>query len=163
MRNFTLVSAASVILVVILLGFFMQRSAEQEIRALPRGLISGSDIDQGAVRAARENAKQLPHGENITFKVKNVAQLPPLEKYVIICNPPYGVRLKKHGDTNRLLTNFTKYCKEKGKDSTLCIFLGKKELAKSIGLRPSAKKEIRTGGLDGILLRYEIFGESREI
>ncbi len=136
--------------------------ADREIRTLPRGLLHGSDIEPAAVKAARANARQLPGGERISFEVKAYDKLPALANQVILCNPPYGIRLKNHGNTDILLQDFTRFCKEKCKGSTIAMYLGKKELAKKIGLRPAARQELRTGGLDGILLRYEIFGEPRE-
>ncbi|MEJ2689150.1 MAG: THUMP domain-containing protein [Deltaproteobacteria bacterium] len=142
------------------LGHRIKEEVDRQIRPLPCNLIHGSDIDPGAVRAARENARQLPGGTNISFEVKAYGRLPALDNFVILCNPPYGMRLKKHGNTDRLLAEFSQFCKEKCKGSTVSMFLGKKELAKCIGLRPAARQEIRTGGLDGILLRYEIFRET---
>lgn len=130
---------------------------DRKIRPLPGGLIGGSDIDPAAIKAARENAQQLPGSEKISLSVKAFEELPPLENYTIVCNPPYGIRLKIPGKTEDFMTRFSRFCKEKCKGSTVSLFLGKKELAKNIGLRPAARKEIRTGGLDGILLRYDIF------
>lgn len=140
----------------------VKKKTDREIRPLPRGLISGSDIDPAAIRAAKVNARQLPGGENISFKVKACQQLPPLENCAIICNPPYGVRLKRHGNTERLLASLTQFCKEKCKGSTVSLYLGKKELAKNIGLRPAARQQLKAGGLDGIVLRYEIFRETEK-
>ncbi len=41
--------------------------------------------------------------------------------------------------------------------STAYLYFGNREAVKLIGLRPAWKRPLRSGGLDGRLVKYEIF------
>ena len=73
-----------------------------EERALARSLerhdvefrAYGSDIDEAALAAARQNAKRAGVDQYITFEKKDVREFEPVtEKATVIVNPPYGERL----------------------------------------------------------------------
>lgn len=131
--------------------------ADSGVRSLPQSLIGGSDMDPEAVEAARVNAGKLPSGGNILLSRKNYLEISDLRNYTIVCNPPYGLRIKKKDDINSFMRQLGHFFKKRCKGSTSYVFLGKKELADSLGLRASWKKKIQTGGLDGVLLKYRIF------
>ena len=135
----------------------IKKATDGAIRTLPKNLISGSDIDPGAVKAARANAKLLPGGDHIEIRQQDFTRLEFRERRTIICNPPYGIRLKKKGGMESLLEKFGEILKQRCPKSSAYIFLGKKELALHLHLRAKWKKSIRTGGLDGVLLRYDMF------
>jgi len=90
---------------------------------IKRGLklnITGSDIDNQAVKLAADNAYKAGVDEYITFKTMPMEAIKPKDKYgCIICNPPYGERMgeqkeiealyKKMGQVFRRLDTWSYY------------------------------------------------------
>ena len=126
-------------------------------RPLPAGLISGSDIDPAAVTAARTNLAVIADGATIDIECRDFRKIPALHDRVIVCNPPYGVRLKDTKGAAELVTAFGDFLKRRCTGSTCYLYLGKKELLKKVGLRPSWKRPLKNGGLDGVLACYELY------
>ncbi len=131
-------------------------AADAGIRAPEAGLIAGSDIDGAAVKAARVNCRTLPGGEAIQLIQADLHALPDLENRVIVCNPPYGIRLEDSnlGAFYKELGNFFK---RRCKGSEAYIYFGNREMLKQIGLRPAWKRPMRNAGLDGRLAKFEMY------
>lgn len=55
------------------------------------------DIDSKMIDIAKENAKKAWVADTIIFEIKDVNQLSIQTKTCIVCNPPYGKRLKEAG------------------------------------------------------------------
>jgi len=134
----------------------VRKSAAAAIRPLPQGLIAASDAAGAAVAAARANAGVLPGGDRIHFKIKKFQDLRPIEDSTIICNPPYGLRIGR-GGTERLIQEFGDFLKQGCRGSEAYVYFGKRELIKSVGLRPTWKKPLKSGGLDGRVVKYELY------
>lgn len=137
-----------------------QRVKEEEddkIRSLPSGLISGSDQANRAVKAARRNLRVVKFGSKIALQTRRYQEIAEINNAVIICNPPYGIRLNKKSDMGSFMEEFGNFLKRRCTGSTAYIYLGKRELIKKVGLKPSWKKPIMTGGLDGVLAKYELY------
>jgi putative N6-adenine-specific DNA methylase len=66
--------------------------ADAGIRHLDRGLISGSDSDPAAARAARTNLSRLPAGVNVRVERRRFEDIEQIKGVTILTNPPYGVR-----------------------------------------------------------------------
>ncbi len=135
----------------------VKKEMEDNIRKLPGRLVNASDIDAEAVTATRSNCKKIPHVRNINILRKDFRDLDKLENRIICCNPPYGIRMQKSGgleDTYRQLGDFFKQC---CKGSQAFVYFGNRVLIKSVGLRPSWKKPLKNGGLDGRLVKYEMY------
>ena len=129
----------------------------KKIRTLPKGLIAGSDISVKAISAARTNMRELPEGRNIKLKVQDFNKIKSINDSVIVCNPPYGIRLGKDDDMNEFYKSFGDFLKQKCTNSTAYIYFGERELLKSIGLKPKWKKPFKNGGLDGRLTKFELY------
>ena len=119
------------------------------------GLVSGADIDPDAIAASRANLARLPGGNKIELSVRSLFDHP-LRDSVIVCNPPYGVRLSGT-DIAGFYKRFGDFLKFSCAGSTAYVYFGERELLKSIGLRPSWKRPLRNGGLDGRLARFELY------
>ncbi len=130
---------------------------KQLIRTLPKGLIGGCDISARSQKAAIGNLKNLPGGSSVHIARKSFQDIESLNDTTIICNPPYGIRLNKEQEAKDLIEEFGNFLKRRCTGSTAFIFLGKKELLKSVGLRPSWKKPLKSGGLDGVLAKYDMY------
>lgn len=128
-----------------------------KIRKLPPRLVYASDIDARAVAATRSNGKQIPHARLINVMRMDVFQINALTNRMILCNPPYGIRMREAGDMRDFYRCLGDFLKQRCKDSTAYIYFGNREMIKSIGLRPAWKKPLRNGGLDGRLAKYELY------
>lgn len=135
----------------------VKAEAEAAMRSLPTGLLLGSDHAPNAVRAARRNLNLLPHGTQVGLRVSPFQELAAINNAVIVSNPPYGVRLGDQAAAAALIRELGTFLKHKCTGSTACLYFGDRQLIKEIGLKPSQKKNLRNGGLDGILARYELY------
>ena len=134
------------------------RSTENSgIRPLPEGLIRGSDISGDAVSVARENCSLLPSGKAIDLRTCDYQDLEGFGNATIVTNPPYGLRLKHGEDMSGFMKEFGDFLKFRCQGSVAYVYFGKKDLLKRIGLRPSWKKPLKNGRLDGRLARYELY------
>jgi 23S rRNA (guanine2445-N2)-methyltransferase len=129
---------------------------DQEIEILPEELIGGSDASSKAAAAAKKNCRMLQGGQNIEIKTRKFQDLDGIENSVIVCNPPYGIRLETEKGAQELLEEFGVFLKEKCKGSVAFVYLGKESLLKQVPLWPSWKKPLNNGGLQGVLARYKI-------
>ncbi|NOY69393.1 MAG: class I SAM-dependent RNA methyltransferase [Deltaproteobacteria bacterium] len=135
----------------------IRKLSDEKIRHLPNGLITGSDKDKFAVKASTVNCRCLPDGEAINIFKKDIHELSGIENSVIVCNPPYGVRMKDYTALGVFYKNLGDFLKQRCKGSDVYIFFGNRKMIKKIGLKPSWKKPLRNGGLDGRLVKYEMF------
>jgi putative N6-adenine-specific DNA methylase len=132
-------------------------SVGRNIRELPVGVIAGSDLSPDAVAIARSNIKKLRYGERIKLKTLDFRKIKELEPCIIVANPPYGIRMGDSQDLNVLYKELGDFLKQKCKGSTAYIYFGERELIKKIGLKPAWKKPLKSGGLDGRLVKYEMY------
>jgi putative N6-adenine-specific DNA methylase len=135
----------------------VKAEADAQIRDLPEGLITGSDAAKLAVKAARINLGQLPHGKEVVVRTSRFQELEPISNAVIVANPPYGVRLGAQAEAAALVGELGSFLKHKCTGSTAYLYFGDRELVKKIGLKPAWKKPLSNGGLDGVLAKYEMY------
>ncbi len=135
----------------------VKAEADGHIRQLPPGLIGGSDVSSEAVSAARTNLMGLPCGNNVRIERVDFRMLPVLEEHVIVTNPPYGIRMGGDENLELFYKNLGDFLKQKCKGSVAFVYFGERQYIKKIGLRTSWKKPIKAGGLDGRLVKYEIY------
>jgi putative N6-adenine-specific DNA methylase len=135
----------------------VKNEADGHIRQLPEGLIAGSDVSAEAVNATRTNLMGLHYGNSVSVVRADFRKLPALEKQVIVTNPPYGIRMGRGENLELLYKNLGDFLKQQCQGSTVFIYLGQRAYIKNIGLKASWKKPITAGGLDGRLVKYEIF------
>jgi putative N6-adenine-specific DNA methylase len=134
----------------------VRQECDARIRPLPQGLISGSDMSRADAEAAMRNCRELPGGENIPITVRPFQEIESLDDTVIVCNPPYGVRMKDRGDPGRLLGEFSEFLIERCRGAVAYIYFGKEKQLETVRLRAAWKKPIKSGGLDGFLAKYKI-------
>jgi putative N6-adenine-specific DNA methylase len=135
----------------------VKKDADGSIRELPKGLIAGSDVSEKAVNAARTNLMGLHYGKNVRVEKADFRDLPSIEGQVIVTNPPYGIRMGGDENLEAFYKNLGDFLKQRGKGSTAYIYFGEREYIKKIGLKASWKKPIKAGGLDGRLVKYEMY------
>ncbi len=135
----------------------IRKEANDKITELPGGLLAGSDIARTAVHAAKTNSGSLPGGHVISISQKDFRDIPALAGMVILCNPPYGVRLKAHDDLGAFYKSFGDFLKQRCKGSQAYIYFGNRDMLKKIGLKPAWKKPLRNAGLDGRVAKFELY------
>ena len=135
----------------------VRKSEDSRIRPLPERLIAGSDIAAEAVAVCRANNRRLPHGERVHVDQRDFRRLEELGHRVIVCNPPYGIRLAAEADLGEFYREFGNFLKQRCQGSTAYVYFGNREMLKHIGLKPSWKRPLKNGGLDGRLARFELY------
>jgi putative N6-adenine-specific DNA methylase len=124
----------------------LQAEVQKQVRPLPSNLIFGSDIDPKAIEASEANMAVLSFGKNVSLE-QGAFRMRPIENAMIICNPPYGVRLAEVENVKRLLGVFGDFLKQKCQGSTAWILV-EKDLVKSIGLSPSHRVIVYNGDIE---------------
>jgi len=135
----------------------VKRDAESKIQQISNNLIEGSDIDSNAVSATRKNCAIIDLNTQITISQKDVFDIEKIENATIVCNPPYGIRIKENGDLGAFYKKLGDFLKQRCTNSTAYIYFGDRDHIKKIGLRSSKKWILSNGGLDGRLVRYEMY------
>jgi putative N6-adenine-specific DNA methylase len=135
----------------------VKNEADGQIRELPKGLIAGSDVSAEAVSAARTNLMGLHFGNNVAVERADFRNLPALEGQVIVTNPPYGIRMGTDENLAMFYKDFGDFLKHRCRGSAAFVYFGEREYIKKIGLKASWKKPVKAGGLDGRLVKYEMY------
>ena len=135
----------------------VKKAAAERIRELPKGLIGGSDVSAEAVSAARINLMGLHYGNNVSIERADFRKLPALEEHVIVTNPPYGIRMGGGDNLEMFYKELGDFLKQKCRGSSAYVYFGERKYIKNMGLKPSWKKPIKAGGLDGRLVKYALY------
>jgi len=135
----------------------VRNESEKRIQPPREGLLAGSDLAPEAVRAARVNLHALPFGDRVALHISDFQNLGSLQDTLVVCNPPHGIRLNESGDISLFYKSLGDFFKQKCKGCSVFVYLGKKELIPLIGLKPSWKRALKSGGLDGRLVKFEIY------
>ncbi|MEN8143276.1 MAG: THUMP domain-containing protein [Thermodesulfobacteriota bacterium] len=134
-----------------------RKEIDLKIKDFSPGMIYGSDISKEAATAARSNLNLLPGGKDVVIKRCAFHDAGQIENAIIVSNPPYGIRLGNREVTADLLKDFGDFLKHNCQGSDAYLYFGRREMLKMIGLKPSLKKPLKNGGLEGVLARYQIY------
>jgi putative N6-adenine-specific DNA methylase len=135
----------------------VKKGLDSRRRLLDPGLVTGGDLDPGAVAAARTNLALLPGGDRVQVRQRDFRAVDDLRDAVIVVNPPYGIRLEKGRDLAGFYKELGDWLKFRCPGCEAYVYFGERELMKRIGLRPAWKRALRNGGLDGRVARYELY------
>lgn len=135
----------------------VKKEENEKIQHMPKHIIWGSDISSHAIEIAKENSKYLGCGKNISFKTQDIFSIKKIENSIIVCNPPYGIRIEKNKDLSVFYKSLGDFLKQKCTGSVAYIYFGDRKYIKKIGLRTTWKKELKNGGLDGRLVKIELY------
>lgn len=137
--------------------FKTKLEVDNGVRSVRGGMIRGSDINPTAVKKTRNNNARLPGGDELRVKTCDFRDLGELKPGLIVCNPPYGIRLQAGEDMGPLMKDFGDFLKQKCTGSRAWVYFGDPELTKHVGLKSKQRIPLRNGGLDGRLVHYELF------
>jgi putative N6-adenine-specific DNA methylase len=138
----------------------VKRKVNEKIRPLPEGLIAGSDLDPEAIKAVLDNTSELPFGDRIEVTCKDYNDSGPLNNLTIVSNPPYGMRLDN--DDGEMIKEFGDFLKQQCAGSIAWVYLGSTALVRRIGLRTNKRIMLNNGGLDGRLIKLEMYMGTRD-
>lgn len=135
---------------------------DNNIRSLPKNIISGSDKSEITLRVAKDNLFRLPFSENVKLAVHPFQHIKNFENGVLITNPPYGIRLGERKEVEELYKQLGDFLKTKCKNTTAYIYTGEPTLRKHIGLKTSKRIPLVNGKLEGVLLQIDSYEGSRK-
>ncbi|MCG8564666.1 MAG: THUMP domain-containing protein [Desulfobacterales bacterium] len=135
----------------------VQDEAKAQIKELPMDRISGGDLSQDAVDASLTNLMGLHYGGNVDVSCRDFRDMPALENTVIITNPPYGIRMGKDQDMNAFYKDLGQTLREKCTHCVAYVYFGEPKYIKKVPLAPAWKRDLEIGGLEGKLVKYELF------
>ena len=123
-----------------------------------RPLFFGYDVDSKVIKIAQANAREAGVDDLISFRRHPMETLEaPVEKGIIITNPPYGTRL---GNTESLKDTYRDLAftmKSRFKGWTAFVLSGDPELSASMKLKATRKSLVYNGPIECRLLKYEMF------
>ncbi len=132
--------------------------ARRRVRDRWRGRIAGSDVSRGAVRGARENAARAGVEARIDFDVRDVRDLAPEgPPGIILCNPPYGVRMPAGTDDASFYRAMGEAFKKRCRGWTAYVLSGNPDATRALKLKASRRIPLMNGPIDCRLLKYELY------
>jgi putative N6-adenine-specific DNA methylase len=130
---------------------------EGEKEELPFKLY-GYDIDGKVLRNAKENAKNAGVDGVIEFTRENVSIVePPVEKGLIVVNPPYGARIGDEDNLRDVYRDLGYTLKHRFKGWDCWILSGNKELIADMKLKSTRKHFVFNGNIECRFLKYSMF------
>jgi putative N6-adenine-specific DNA methylase len=124
--------------------------------ATPR--IEGSDISPVAIRNARRNGKRAGVSRVVSLHTRDVKEFSPSgPPGIILCNPPYGVRIKAGHESETFYRALGEFFKKRCPGWTAFVLSGDPNATRHVGLKASRKFPLMNGPIDCRLLRYEIY------
>lgn len=121
--------------------------------------IKGSDIDQKAVEAARENAIEAGVDDCIEFQIMDAARLRPgdVTDGILITNPPYGERIGDKKAIERIYNSLNFYMKKNPGWSLFLITTDKEAEEKIMGRPADRRRKLYNGRLE--VCYYQFHGK----
>jgi len=135
----------------------VKKSCNEAIRPLPDDLISGSDVSIKAIEAASANLLCLPHGDKVKLRAVDFRHVKDVKNTTIVSNPPYGLRLQKKEGMALFTKELGDFLKQQCTGSSAYLYFGDRQWIKSIGLKTAWKRPLASGGLDGRLVKLDLY------
>ena len=137
----------------------LQMEARQKIRPASEVFLFGSDIDPRALRSASQNlqAAGLYRYSRLTRCDLIDAEPPTNQPGIVLCNPPYGERMGDERELVELYRALGDTLKRRFVGYRAYVYTANLQLARQIGLRPSARHVLWNGMLEGRLLRFDLY------
>jgi 23S rRNA G2445 N2-methylase RlmL len=138
-------------------GQVVDQAVEQE-KETTEVKFFGFDIDRRAIAAAKDNARNAGVDHVIEFKTQSVATVePPVEKGLLIVNPPYGVRIGDEDNIKDVYRDLSFTMKHRFKGWDCWILSGNKDLITDLRLKSNRKVFVYNGNIECRFLKYSMF------
>ncbi|MFM7285793.1 MAG: class I SAM-dependent RNA methyltransferase [Cyanobium sp.] len=123
----------------------------------PLAPVLGLERDPAVIDQACSNADAAGVAPWITLQQGDCRDFqPPPQPGVLVCNPPYGVRLGEHETLEGLYADLGAMVKERCSGWTLWLLSGNPQLTGALRMKASRRIPVSNGGIDCRWLRYEI-------
>jgi 23S rRNA G2445 N2-methylase RlmL len=118
----------------------------------------GHDIDKKVLDIAKKNAKSAGVAEFIEFKTTPVAvALPPEEKCIVICNPPYGSRIGDEDNLKDVYRDLGFTLKHRFTGCEAWVLSGNKDIMQEMKLKSTRRHFVYNGNIECRFLKYEMY------
>jgi len=135
----------------------VQEALDAEKEELPFKFY-GYDIDRRVLVNAKENAKRAGVDEVIEFRKEAIATVePPVEKGLMIVNPPYGARIGDEDNLRDVYRDLGYTLKHRFKGWDAWILSGNKDLIADLKLKATRKHFVFNGNIECRFLKYSMF------
>ena len=119
--------------------------------------IIGCEIDEKIANSAAHNVKQAGLENYIQIINCPFQELHlPSGLGLLICNPPYGIRIGDENQLPNLYKQLGEYCKNKASGWDLWLLNGNPKLSKNIGMKANRRFQVNNGSIDCRWLNYKI-------
>ena len=123
-----------------------------------RPLFFGYDVDSKVVKMAQANAREAGVDDLISFRRHAMETLEaPVEKGIIITNPPYGARLGEEETLKDVYRDFSFTLKTRFKGWSAHVLSGNPTLSSAMKLKATRKSLVYNGTIECRLLKYDMF------
>ena len=127
----------------------LRTAARAEIRAIAPQTLFACDIHPGAIAATRRHLEQVGLTNSVTLEQADfIDHGAPAIAGLIVCNPPYGVRLSEQDALRAEYPEWGRTLKQKFTGWTAAFFTGDLELTKGMGLKPRRRFPLKNGALE---------------
>jgi len=110
--------------------------------------IAGSDRDAGAVEAARANAERAGVAAEVEFEVRPVSAMePPEGPGLLVCNPPYGVRVGESDALRNLYAALGRTARARCPGWTVALLGAERRLEAQVGIPFTEAFRTSNGGI----------------
>ena len=123
-------------------------------RTAEKLLIFGSDIDERAIALSKQHAKLA--GVNLNWRIAPVSDLDVSEfpKGILVCNPPYGERMFKKDETEKLYREMRRIFDKMPSGWSKNIITAYPEFERVYGKRADKRRNLSNGGKKCTLYTY---------
>ncbi|MDP5238104.1 THUMP domain-containing protein [Uliginosibacterium sp. 31-16] len=142
----------------------IRKAAQQRQKQAPELPIFGADIDPRQIRSAEANLEAAGLAGKVELLVCDVLDLQaPDDAGVIVCNPPYGVRLSSGDELAEFYPKLGDALKRGFAGWNAYFITADLEMAKLIGLKASKRTPLMNGDLDCRVFEFKLVaGQNRE-
>ncbi len=117
----------------------------------------GFDSSGRNIKAAEQNAERAGVADMIVFAKGDATQIdPPVEKGIMITNPPYGIRMGDEFFLEELYKEFAHNLKTKFVNWDLWLLSGDAQWTKFLRMKANKRHPIDNGGVDCRWIHYKI-------
>jgi len=125
--------------------------------------IFASDRSEKAVGIAKRNLRNAGLHKDIDVRVSYFDNIQPENKGgILVFNPPYGKRMEERGEIRDLYSGIGDVLKQNFSGFEAWIITSNMDVAKFIGLRPSAKIVLYNGPLESRFIKFELYEGSKK-
>jgi putative N6-adenine-specific DNA methylase len=143
--------------------FLCDEAKKESLNSLSFKIIA-TDIDDRAIKSAKQNAKQAGVDHLIDFYVSDFRKtsIPEENKGIVILNPEYGMRLGNQEELIEVYQAIGDFFKQHCKGYFGYVFTGNADLGKMVGLKPKRRMPFYNGLIECRLLEFELYDGSKK-